>query len=470
MTSRGITVRRLPARASGEHREQSMKPVNLLIIEDDLVDRMALERFFAGGGYACDFRMARSVEEARRIIASEAFDAVVSDYLLGDGTVFDILDLNLDIPLIITTGAGSEQVAVRAMKAGAYDYLIKDQDHSYLDVLPVLIERIIRQRSAEDRVTILRDRESEESHIIGSSKALTDVLGLVDLAASSSSPVLVTGETGTGKNLVARAIHYRSALRNEPFVSINCLTIPESLIEAEMFGYEKGAFTGAASAKKGLFEMAGGGTLFLDEIGEMPYHLQGKLLSVIEDRQFRRLGGELMRSVHSRIIASTNIDIEQAVGRTFRRDLYYRIGVLRIHIPPLRERTQDIPELCSHFLRTLGRGEDQLAGGEIDLIKDYPWPGNVRELRNVLERAVIVQRGRKLRPSEFLMKEAGENRTDGGWCVPALSEKCMTLEELEQQYIEAAIEHFRGNRARTAQALGVSLSTLMRRLRAYRSS
>jgi DNA-binding NtrC family response regulator len=414
--------------------------------------------------------MARSVEEARRIIASEAFDAVVSDYLLGDGTVFDILDLNLDIPLIITTGAGSEQVAVRAMKAGAYDYLIKDQDHSYLDVLPVLIERIIRQRSAEDRVRILRDRESEESHIVGSSKALTDVLGLVDLAASNSSLVLVTGETGTGKNLVARAIHYRSALRNEPFVSINCLTIPESLIEAEMFGYEKGAFTGAASAKKGLFEMAGGGTPFLDEIGEMPYHLQGKLLSVIEDRQFRRLGGELMRSVHSRIIASTNIDIEQAVGRTFRRDLYYRIGVLRIHIPPLRERTQDIPELCSHFLRTLGRGEDQLAGGEIDLIRDYPWPGNVRELRNVLERAIIVQRGRKLRPSEFLMKEAGENRTDGGWCVPAPSEKCMTLEELERQYIEAALEHFRGNRGRTAQALGVSLSTLMRRLRAYRSS
>lgn len=463
-------MRLLPAGASGEPPEQSMKPVKLLIIEDDLIDRMAFERFFTGGGYACEFRMARSVEEARRIIASEAFDVVVADYLLGDGTVFDILDLNLDVPLIITTGAGSEQVAVRAMKAGAYDYLIKDQDHSYLDVLPVLIERIIRQRSAEDRVRILRDRESEESHIIGSSKALTDVLGLVDLAASSSSPLLVTGETGTGKNLVARAVHYRSALRNEPFVSINCLTIPESLIEAEMFGYEKGAFTGAASAKKGLVEMADGGTLFLDEIGEMPYHLQGKLLSVIEDRQFRRLGGELVRPVRSRIIASTNIDIEKAVGRTFRRDLYYRISVLRIHIPPLRERTQDIPELCSHFLRTLGRAEDQLAAGEIGLIMEYSWPGNVRELRNVLERAVIVRKGRKLRPSEFLRQRAGESRTDGGWCVPPLSEKCMKLEELERQYIEAAIEHFGGNRGRTAEALGVSLSTLMRRLRAYRSS
>jgi DNA-binding NtrC family response regulator len=447
-----------------------MKPVKLLIIEDDPIDRMAFERFFTGGGYACDFRMARSVEEARQIISSEVFDAVVSDYLLGDGTVFDILDLNLDIPLIITTGAGSERVAVRAMKAGAYDYLIKDQEHSYLDVLPVLIERILWQRSAEDRVTILRDRESEESHIIGNSKALSDVLGLVDLAASSSAHVLVTGETGTGKNLVARAIHYRGSLRNEPFVSINCLTIPESLIEAEMFGYEKGAFTGAASAKKGHFEMAGGGTLYLDEIGEMPYHLQGKLLSVIEDRQFRRLGGELTRPVHARVIASTNIDIEQAVGHTFRRDLYYRISVLRIHIPPLRERTQDIPDLCSHFLRALGKGDDQLAGGEIDLIKDYPWPGNVRELRNVLERAVIVQKGKELRPSEFLTQGAGENRTGDGWCVPALSEKCMKLEDLERRYIEAALDHFGGSGVKTAQMLGVSLSTLRRRLRAYRSS
>jgi DNA-binding NtrC family response regulator len=276
----------------------------LLFTEDDLVDRMAFERFAEKEQLPYEYTIAGSVAEAISALKSAEFDIVISDYRLGDGTAFDILKLGLEVPVIIATGAGSEQVAVEAMKAGAYDYLIKDLDHQYLKVLQITVERALRQKRTEERVKIQSDRESELAVVIGIDEGLADVGRLMEFAASSDSPVLITGETGAGKNVVAKAIHYQSAARDEAFISVNCLSLPESLIEAELFGYEKGAYTGAMTARKGLFEMADKGTIFLDEIGEMPLHLQGKLLSVIEDRSVRRLGGEIERPVDVRITAS----------------------------------------------------------------------------------------------------------------------------------------------------------------------
>ncbi|MBI5663671.1 MAG: sigma-54-dependent Fis family transcriptional regulator [Nitrospirae bacterium] len=445
-----------------------MSKTRILFIEDDAVDRMAFKRFAEREGFPYEYVMAGSVAEAEGQLKAGAFDLVIADYMLGDGTALDILALNMDIPVIIATGAGSEQIAVEAMKAGAYDYLIKDPGHNYLKVLQLTIERALKQKRTEELVHIQSRRESAKTVIIGDSEGMTEVHRLVELAASSNSPVLITGETGTGKNLVARAIHYGSAARAEPFICVNCLSLADNLIEAELFGCERGAFTGATSARKGLFEMADRGAILLDEIGDMPVHLQGKLLGVIEDGKVRRLGGEVERHVNVRIMASTNVDIEKALGSSFRSDLYYRLSIIRIHVPPLRERPRDIPALCGHLLKGMtGRTDVRLADSEMKKLIDYDWPGNVRELKNVLERALILRKGDELRPSGFL------KRTDER---PATAQNSMlfhqdtdyslvTLEELEKRQIKLALHQFPRNRMKAAEALGISLATLKRRIR-----
>jgi DNA-binding NtrC family response regulator len=445
-----------------------MRKIRLLLIEDDPVDRMAFQRFAGEESFPYEYATARSISDAKRLLSSEGFDCVIADYQLGDGTAFDILELNLEIPVIITTGAGSEQIAVQAMKAGAYDYLIKDHERNYLKVLQVTVEGSLKQKRTEERVKIQSERESGKAVIIGGDGGMAETLRLIELAASSSSPVLITGETGTGKNLVAKAIHYRSAARTEPFIGINCLSLPENLIEAELFGCEKGAFTGAITGRKGVFEMADGGTLLLDELGEMPLHLQGKLLSVIEDRKVRRLGGEIEKSFNVRITASTNVDIEKAVGNSFRKDLYYRLNIMRIHIPPLRERRQDIPPLCHGLLKEMtGRKDAGLPDAELKKLMEYDWPGNVRELKNILERAVILQRGCELRPSEFLTKMDGREKGPQNAVLSSFpaDDDIMTLEEVEKKYIHQTLRKLSGNRLKTASTLGISLNTLKRRIK-----
>jgi DNA-binding NtrC family response regulator len=416
------------------------------------------------------YALAGSVSEAMRLLDADTFDVVITDYLLGDGTAFDILDLSLEAPVIVITGAGSEEIAVQAMKSGAYDYLIKDIRRNYLKVLPVTIEKAIRQQKAEEQVKILCERESVENTIIGTSGGLAEAVQLVELASSSDVPVLLTGETGTGKNLVAKSIHYRSNVRQGPFVGINCACLPETLIEAELFGYERGAFTGATGPKKGLLELADGGTVFLDEIGEMPVNLQARLLSVIEDRTVRRLGGVSTRPFNGRIIASTNVDIENVLGRTFRKDLYYRLSVIRIHLAPLRERRQDIPDLCRHLLKRLtGNRDMQLSGEEHARLMAYDWPGNVRELKNVLERAVLLRRDGEIRPSDFISQGGYPAAIAGRSVPPSFEEGIITLGELENRYIKFALAKFSGSITRTAEALGISISTVKRRVKAYRS-
>lgn len=446
-----------------------MSKTRILLVEDDPVDRMAFERFAENESFPYDYAMARSIAEARGLLKAKGFDCVIADYLLGDGTAFDILALDLEIPVIITTGAGSEQVAVQAMKAGAHDYLIKDHERNYLKVLQVTVEGALKQKRAEERIKVQSERESGGLLLIGSDDGMAEVFRLIDLAASSTSPVLITGETGTGKNLVAKAIHFKSPARTEPFLAINCLSLPENLIEAELFGCEKGAFTGAITGRKGIFELADGGTILLDEIGEMPLHLQGKLLSVIEDKKVRRLGGEIEKPFKVRIMASTNVDIEKAVGNSFRKDLYYRLSIMRIHLPPLRERRGDIPMLCQGLLKELtGVKETHLADGEMKKLMAYDWPGNVRELKNILERAVILQKGCEFRPSELLCKTNGREtdaQEDAGLPSFSAEEEIMTLEELKRKYIHRTLRKLAGNRLKTAAALGISLNTIKRSIK-----
>lgn len=303
-------------------------------------------------------------------------------------------------------------------------------------------------------------KESEETVLIG--KKLSEVTKLIDVAGNTDAPVLITGETGTGKNIVARAIHFRGKKKGA-FISVNCSTLPENLIEAELFGYEKGAFTGATTSRKGVFEMAEGGTLLLDEIGEMPMHLQTRLLSVLEDGKIKRIGGETIRPVHVRIIAATNTNIEESIGKSFRPDLYYRLSVVRIHIPPLRKRKEDIPELCRYILRKITGSDVSLDGEEIRRLTKYDWPGNVRELRNVLERASLIQKGKRLRPSELL----GKNLDLSSYRMSSDDDRIITLEEMEKNHIINTLNKLSGNLTKTALALGISISTLKRKLRKY---
>jgi DNA-binding NtrC family response regulator len=437
--------------------------IKILLIEDDAVDQMAFKRFVSDGQLPYECSIASSVSEAKRILNAGFFDVIISDYMLGDGTAFDILKLDIETPVIIITGAGSEEVAVRAMKAGAYDYIIKDLEHNYLKVFPLTVEKSIKNKKAEERCKILSDKESEDVVIAGSGGCLKEILNLVELAKSTDTPVLITGETGTGKNLIAKAIHYKSRLNAAPFISINCASLPENLIEAELFGYKRGAFTGAVTNKKGILEMADGGSILLDEIGEMPLHLQAKLLSAIEDKKIRRLGGESLRPINARIIAATGVDLEEALGKTFRKDLYYRLSVIRIHIPPLRERQSDIPELCDYLIKKITEGRDVgLSGQEIEKLMAYDWPGNVRELKNILERAIILQKDTELRPSELLVKKQTAPLLNNISGIPV-----MTLEEVEKNHIKSAFSRFSGNITKTSGALGISISTLKRKIKAY---
>jgi len=278
--------------------------------------------------------------------------------------------------------------------------------------------------------------------------------------------VLITGETGTGKNVIARSIHYEGAKRAAPFISVNCAALPETLIEAELFGAERGAYTGAVTARKGTFEIADGGTLLLDEIGELPVALQAKLLGVLEDAQIKRIGAERPRPINVRVLAATNADPVTAIeAGAFRRDLFYRLSVIQIHVPPLRERPTDVPLLCHHFFSQLRPGRRvELADGELQRLMAYGWPGNVRELRNVCERCVIVQDGDILRPSALLGAAA---TTVAAGPVARMTSAASTLSELEREHITRVVADHDFNQTRAAAVLGISLSTLRRKLREY---
>ncbi len=410
--------------------------------------------------------------DAIDLCSRKKVDVVLLDQKLpdtsGDKLCAPILSRNEHAKIIFITAYPTLDNALTAIKAGAYDYLSKPFE---LEELRLIIERSIRTLDLErlELVQVYKEsKESERTVLIGNSDAFIEISRMVRLSASSDAPVLITGETGTGKNIISKAIHYSSAPHRKSFISLNCAAIPENLIEAELFGYEKGAFTGASASKKGVFEMAEEGTIFLDEIGEMPIHLQSKLLSVLDDKIIKRLGGESARSVNVRIIAATNIDLSKAIAdKRFREDLYYRLSVIRIHIPPLRERKQDIPELCEFLIKNLCNcNEITIPDSELTRLMEYDWPGNVRELKNVIERAIILRKGNLIRPSELI----GDPSTIQAAALPhrpAADSNIASLQEVEKTHIKYVLAAFSNNYSRTARTLGISLSTLKRKIREY---
>jgi DNA-binding NtrC family response regulator len=382
----------------------------------------------------------------------------------------DILRLNDRAKIILITAFPSWDDAVTALKSGGYDYLSKPVEIDELRVTVERVERALRSSELEQLEQIQSyksDRESEEAVLVGEGPMFAEVQGLIRKAAASNASVLITGDTGTGKNVVAKAIHYSGLSKAKPFISINCAALPENLIETELFGVEKGAFTGAVATRKGTFELADDGTLFLDEIGEMAHALQSKLLSVLEDRKVKRVGGEVVRSVNVRIIAATNLETEHAMqeGR-FRRDLYYRLSAVHIHLKPLKERRQDIPLLCRFFAQKIAPGRDIfIPGSEIELLMEYDWPGNVRELKNVIERCLILQEGSTIYPSHLLTtSKMPASKTS---YAPSAFEDVLMLEEVERRHILKTLKQLSNNYTHTAKALGVSLSTLKRKLKEY---
>jgi DNA-binding NtrC family response regulator len=447
----------------------------LLVVDDDRILCETLRASLESE----DLRVlvAHTAGECLAECAGKKTDVVLLDQKLPDreGHTLcpEILSYNDRTKIIFCTAYPSFDNAVVAIRAGAYNYLSKPFEIEELRLVLTHALRTIDLERVEQVQNYRNDKEVLENIIVGSSRVMAEVKAMVDAAAEVEAPVLITGETGTGKNLVAQSIHYRGRDAKAPFISINCAALPENLIEAELFGYERGAFTGAFSARKGVFEMAEGGTLMLDEIGEMPMHLQTKLLGVLDDKKVKRLGGETIRHVDARIIAATSIDVRKAIqDRTFREDLYYRLSVINIHVPPLRERKSDIAEICAHLLLQVARGSGvRLSEDEVMKLSEYPWPGNIRELRNILERAVIVLKGKVVCPSLLLDKCVNPGEKVQTKCEKAEdNEPCPTFDEVEKQYVLDMLRRCSGNFTHTAKAMGISLSTLKRRLKRYRIS
>ncbi|OGW53868.1 MAG: hypothetical protein A2Z46_08355, partial [Nitrospirae bacterium RBG_19FT_COMBO_55_12] len=429
----------------------------------DRVFCAAVKEYLASN--SVDVLVSHTASDGLAVCSQKEIDVVLLDQQLPDAEGHtlcqSILKYNDQTKIIFATAYPSFEHAVMALKSGAHDYLKKPFK---LAELGHAVEHALRTLELErfEQIQNFRSEREGDEAVISSGTGLADTLKMVELAASSRSSVLITGETGTGKSLLAKAIHYKSSARREPFIAINCTALPESLIEAELFGYEKGAFTGAVKSKKGIFEMAEGGTLLLDEIGDMPLHLQAKLLGVLEDKKVIRLGSESFHSVNVRIITATGVDMESSLGRTFRKDLYYRLSVIRIHIPPLRERRGDIPALCNHLLKQIAGGREiKIEDDELARLASYAWPGNVRELKNILERAYLLQKGSEFQPSELLGKMSEVNKSSPSACTD--KPENLSLEDMEARHINYVLDKFSGNHTKAADALGISRSTLKRK-------
>jgi len=447
---------------------------NLLIVEDDESMLDTLRDVFreAGENVISVPTGAAALKEFSR----NQPDLVLLDIRLPDANGLTLLKKMKktapDLLVVIMTAYPQVQTAIQAMKAGAYDYINKPFD---LDEMRLVVKKALETRLLKDEVNQFRREKAstaKATKILGESPATQEMRALIRMVADTPrTPVLLTGESGTGKELAANAIHYGSRRAKRPLVKVNCSALPDHLLEDELFGHERGAFTDAKESRKGLFEMADGGSLFLDEIGEMSPALQPKLLRILEGEPFRRVGGTREIRSDVRIIAATNRDLTAMVERgTFRKDLYYRLKVMEMRLPTLKERKQDIPLLVERFIelhsREMGKAAVPLADPAKQMLMNYSWPGNVRELRNVIERAVILAKGetieRKHLPLELCkaaVNESFENHP------PA--DLDLTLEDLEREYILRVLERLKGNRTAAAKRLGISRSTLLERLKRY---
>ena len=405
----------------------------------------------------------------------EPADLVISDIRMPeiDGLTLlqEVKRVAPETSVLLMTAFGSIDTAVQAIKGGAYDYLTKPFKN---DELIVVVRRAMEERHLRAEVRALREEVRTKynfSNILGKSKPMLDLFALIRKVAGSRSTALVQGKSGTGKELVAKALHYNSPRRGRPLVMVNCSAIPKNLLESELFGHVKGAFTGAIANKRGLFEEADGGSLFLDEIGELSPELQVKLLRVLQEREIRRVGDTRTVSVDVRLIAATNRDLAQAVrDGSFREDLYYRLNVIPIALPDLKDRTEDIPVLATHFLMKYVKEADPLIEGiskeAMRLLLEYDWPGNVRELENVIERAVILGHGPQILP-EDLPAHLRTHQTPLPHPSQVASPHRPTLEELERDYIATVLRETRWHQMRAAHILGIDRRTLYRKIRTY---
>ena len=446
--------------------------MRVLIVEDDVAARRGLTQLVRAWGYEAEG--AADGQEGLDRITTYRPSAVLADMVMprldGLGLLRQIKDQLSEITFVLLTAQGSVDTAVEAMKEGAYDYLTKPVDPQRLRTL---LERVADRQSALRDVASLRHQLQEHGRfgpMVGNAPALRGVYRVIEQAAPTAASVLVYGESGTGKELVAKTIHQLSGRNKNPFIAINCAAIPESLLENELFGHERGAFTGAVERRPGCFELAHTGTLFLDEIAEVAPGIQAKLLRVLQERTVRRLGGQKEQAVDVRLIAATNLDPAKAVQQgKLREDLYYRINVIAICVPPLRERVEDIPLLVHTFMTEFnernGRAVTAIAPDAVRLLQRYTWPGNIRELRNVIERAVILS------PGEFI--ETAHLPADlSGPPAPSVQSAGltagMTVDEAERKLIELTLAHTNDNKTRAAEILGVTVKTLHNKLKRFR--
>ncbi len=450
-----------------------MQKARILIMDDEEQERSRIETFLAQRKY--EVLGVGSVAEAIEAIKRERFDLFLTDCNIPGvdalRTSGEARKLNPDLAVIIMTSFGTIETAVKAIKAGAYDYLSKPID---LEQLVVLVERISERQDLIRENTELKEQLRERykfDEIVSTSHAMEEALNLAGRVAASNATVLLRGESGTGKELVAKAIHYHSPRANYPLIKVNCAALPETLLESELFGHEKGAFTGAASKRIGRFEAADTGTIFLDEIGELTPGMQVKLLRVLQEREFERIGGNQTIKVDVRVITATNRDIEKDIREgKFREDLYYRLNVVSVVIPPLRDRKEDIPALMEHFIKKYsGENKKTISGVATearDRLMRYAYPGNVRELENFIERAVVLAKRGTITTADLpLHLQSGDDKAPA---VPLKGRLNETLDTVERGLILEALKESDGIQTRAAEQLGISERVLRYKLKKYR--
>lgn len=446
----------------------------ILVVDDEEEMRLVLNEALTNRGF--EVEEATDGESALKRLHQTSFDVVLLDVRLpgmnGLDALLQMKTLDPDLVVIIMTAFGSKELALQAMKSGAYDYFTKPFK---LEEMGVVLRRALEKRQLQHELQALRERLRQEytvSNIIGQSPKMREIFRLIHKLAETDVAVLIAGESGTGKELVAEAIHMQSPRRERLFIPLNCAAVPEGLLESELFGHERGAFTGAIARKPGKFELADKGTLFLDEIGDMNFSLQAKILRVLETKNFERVGGTSTVQVNVRIIAATHWNLQQLVEQgKFREDLYYRLNVVSISLPPLRERYEDIPLLVDHFIGDVNRRFTlQIKGvsqSTLDLLLNYPWPGNVRELRNCIERAAILSEGEVIPPEALPLCFQGlrdEYIPAGGKDSSCLDAQ---VEQFERRLISNALRQAEGVQSRAAQLLGIPERSLWYRIKKY---
>jgi DNA-binding NtrC family response regulator len=438
-----------------------MGKATILVIEDEEKQRRVVGLHLAGADY--EVKGAGTAEEGWKLAGD--VDLILTDLKLPGMDGLQLLEKlkaqNSHTPVVVMSAFSTVENAVEAMKRGAVDFLPKPFS---LDHLSVVVEKALEVSRLRDENRELREALGQRyqfENIIGSSPAMQEIFATIMRVAPTRATVLLAGESGVGKDMIARAIHQHSPRKDRPFVKINCTAIPENLMESELFGYEKGAFTGANISKPGKFEQANTGTVMLDEIGDVPASVQVKLLRILQEREFERLGSNKTQQTDVRVIAATNVDLRAALEQgTFREDLYYRLNVVPMNIPPLRERKEDIPYLVDHFVKKFG---GQISEGALERLVSYHWPGNVRELENVIERSILLAKGPRVEADDIKI-EAGVGRPRPAVSAEAFLPEGMTLDQYEQSIIREALKRANGNKSQAARLLGLTRNALRYRL------